>query len=123
MTFQKSLLKIIRKSKLIKISEARLLEFHRNRLIATITRHEEKLAASGVIEKLFEENHPGHFTEFKALVASCYDLKKFRPQQVRVYRIFVGRLIKQSTRNHPKIFLEFSPEQIPEPVKDTKKTG
>lgn len=86
--------KAYRKSKLRKTGEAKLLEFHRKKLLETIQTYETKTGIPGKIIKLFEQEHPGHSESFKALVAVKFKRRKFRPAQVRVYRSFVNRLIK-----------------------------
>ena len=98
MRLQKKVLKIVKISKLLKLREANLLELHKKSLLATISQHEEKLGSKGLILKLFEETHPGHFKEFTALVSPTTEPKKFRSSQVKVYRVFVQRLIKQSLK-------------------------
>ena len=94
----KSILRTFRKSKIRQIGEAKLLEFHRNQLLLAIHAHEKKRACKGLIRKLFAEKHPGHFESFKKLVAPRFSIKNFRPGQVRVYRLFVDRLIKETKK-------------------------
>ena len=94
MTLQKTLLKTFKKSKLLKMREAQLLELHRGKLVGTVLRYAERNSPAGDVYSLFERSHPGHYNEFRALLSESCDLSQFRYSQVKIYRTFVERLIK-----------------------------
>ena len=95
MTLQRTLLRTLKKSKLLQLREEQLLELHRGKLLSMIIRYGENNGTVSEVYKLFEKAHPGHYAEFKALISDSCDLKKFRHSQVKVYRGFVERLIRQ----------------------------